>query len=66
MLKKPAADSSKMAMPEEMMKIIGLAMADGIQAIKYVRQHAKDYSLDENKIGIIGFSAGTAYHLELH
>ncbi len=57
---KMTADSSKVTIPEEMMKIIGLAISDGIQAIKYVRQHAAEYSLDTNKVGMIGFSAGTA------
>lgn len=31
---------------------------DGIQALKYVRQHAKEYGVDPNKVGIMGFSAG--------
>lgn len=31
---------------------------DGIQALKYVRHHAKEYGIDPNKIGIMGFSAG--------
>lgn len=39
-------------------KIIPMAIADGKRAITYVRQHAKEYSIDPGKIGIIGFSAG--------
>ncbi len=31
---------------------------DALQALKLVRAHAKDWNLDPNKIGIIGFSAG--------
>lgn len=31
---------------------------DALQAIKLVRAHAKDWGLDPNKIGIVGFSAG--------
>ncbi len=31
---------------------------DALQAIKLVRAHAKDWNLDPNKIGIMGFSAG--------
>ncbi|MEO8358772.1 MAG: alpha/beta hydrolase fold domain-containing protein [Vicinamibacteria bacterium] len=31
---------------------------DALQAIKLVRAHAKDWDLDPNKIGIMGFSAG--------
>jgi endo-1,4-beta-xylanase len=34
------------------------AVHDGLQAIRLVRAHAKDWNLDPNKIGIIGFSAG--------
>lgn len=33
-------------------------LMDAQQAIKYVRMHAKEYYLDSNKIGIIGYSAG--------
>src|SRR5215467_9283829 len=33
-------------------------IADGIQAIKVVRQHAADWGLSPNRIGFIGFSAG--------
>jgi len=38
--------------------IIPLAMADGLAAIKHVRQHAKDYGVNPQRIGIMGFSAG--------
>jgi len=31
---------------------------DALQAIRLVRAHAKDWNLDPNKIGIVGFSAG--------
>jgi endo-1,4-beta-xylanase len=33
-------------------------VSDAQQAIKLVRAHAKDWGLDPNKIGIMGFSAG--------
>jgi acetyl esterase/lipase len=33
-------------------------LMDAQQAIWYVRKHAKQYGIDENKIGIMGFSAG--------
>lgn len=36
------------------------AIADGQQAIRYVRGHAAEYAIDPAKIGIIGFSAGGA------
>lgn len=34
------------------------AVHDALQAIRLVRAHARDWSIDPNKIGIIGFSAG--------
>ena len=39
-------------------QLIPLALQDGLTAVKYVRQHAAQYKLDANKIGIMGFSAG--------
>ncbi len=33
-------------------------IADGIQAIKIVRQHAREWRVSPNRIGFIGFSAG--------
>ena len=33
-------------------------MADGIQALKIVRQHAREWRVDPNRIGFLGFSAG--------
>ena len=38
--------------------IVPLAMADGLTAMKYVRDHAKEMDIDPNKIGFMGFSAG--------
>jgi len=38
--------------------IVPLAMADGLAAIKHVRQRAKDYGVNPQRIGIMGFSAG--------
>ncbi|HEV8542880.1 MAG TPA: alpha/beta hydrolase fold domain-containing protein [Verrucomicrobiae bacterium] len=34
------------------------AVNDAFQAIRLVRAHAKDWNIDPNKIGIMGFSAG--------
>ncbi len=43
----------------EVTKQIGpLAIADGQQAVKIVRQRASEWSLAPNRIGIMGFSAG--------
>jgi acetyl esterase/lipase len=38
--------------------IIPLEVADGRAAIAYVRQHASEYKVSPDRIGIIGFSAG--------
>jgi len=35
-----------------------LAIADGKAALAYVRQHASEYNIKPNQIGMIGFSAG--------
>jgi acetyl esterase/lipase len=40
--------------------IIPLALADGKQAMVYVRQHAREWDLNPDKIGMMGFSAGGA------
>ena len=34
------------------------AVYDALQAIRLVRKHAKDFQIDPNKIGMMGFSAG--------
>jgi len=39
-------------------EIVAMAIADARKAITYVRQHAGDYGVLPNRIGIIGFSAG--------
>ena len=39
--------------------IVKLAMADGNAAIGHVRKHAKEYGVNPDRIGIIGFSAGS-------
>ncbi len=38
--------------------IIPMTIADGKKAIEHVRINAKQYGIDPNKIGIVGFSAG--------
>lgn len=38
--------------------VVPLAMADGLAAISHVRQHAQEYGVNPQRIGIIGFSAG--------
>ena len=41
-------------------KVIPLAMADGLAAVNYVRQHASEWGVSPDRVGIIGFSAGGA------
>ncbi len=49
---------------EEFKKMIGAVMpysvADGLTAVKYVRENAATLGVDQNKIGFMGFSAGGA------
>ncbi|MFD2099054.1 alpha/beta hydrolase [Flagellimonas iocasae] len=47
-------------MDQEIKPIIELAKADGFAAITYVRQHAQEFGVKPDQIGIIGFSAGGA------
>lgn len=37
---------------------IPMAVADGREAIAYIRKHAEEYNVIPNRIGIMGFSAG--------
>ncbi|WP_218127052.1 alpha/beta hydrolase [Catalinimonas alkaloidigena] len=37
---------------------IPLSIADGRAALAYVRQHAADFGVDPDRVGILGFSAG--------
>lgn len=50
---------SKVNWPEEeVTEIVTLATADGLTAIEHVRRNAKELSIDPQRIGMIGFSAG--------
>jgi predicted esterase len=39
-------------------QVMPLAINDGLNAVTYVREHAEEYGILKDKIGIIGFSAG--------
>jgi len=39
-------------------KVIPLSIADGLAAVAYVRQHASEFGVSPDRVGIIGFSAG--------
>lgn len=43
---------------DENAAVIPFAIADGREAIAYVRKHASEYNILTNRIGIMGFSAG--------
>ncbi len=48
----------KKAWDDESLAIIPLAIADGKQAVAYVRRHASEYNVSPERVGIMGFSAG--------
>lgn len=39
-------------------KVVPLSIADGLSAVTYVRQHASEWGVSPDRVGIIGFSAG--------
>lgn len=43
---------------KEIEPVVAMGINDGKQAITWVREHASDYNIDPDRIGIIGFSAG--------
>jgi acetyl esterase/lipase len=43
-----------------MESVIPFAGADGLAAVRYVRQHAEDFGIAKDRIGFMGFSAGGA------
>lgn len=42
-----------------------LATDDAMAALQYVRQHAADYNINPQKVGVVGFSAGGALAIRL-
>jgi acetyl esterase/lipase len=45
---------------ELLAKTVPLSVADGLAAVTYVRQHASEWGVSPDRVGIIGFSAGGA------
>ena len=45
--------------------IISMAVQDGRNAVKWVREHASDYDISPSKVGFLGFSAGATLALGL-
>jgi acetyl esterase/lipase len=52
--------SDRQKFQEMLSKIVPLAVADGLAAVTYVRQHAAEWGVSPERVGIIGFSAGGA------
>src|SRR5580658_8887386 len=50
---------------ETMKTVEPLAVADGLAAVAYVRQHAAEWGISPDRVGIIGFSAGGAVTAEV-
>ena len=56
--KQEMEDRTRKGADAERATVAGMAVADGRQALAYVRAHAAEYGVDPHRIGIIGFSAG--------
>jgi acetyl esterase/lipase len=50
--------ADKQKFQEMLAKVVPLAVADGLAAVTYVRQHASEWRVSPDRVGIIGFSAG--------
>jgi len=48
----------KKSVEADAIKVSPLALVDGLEAVKYIRNHAAELAIDPNKIGFMGFSAG--------
>ena len=53
-----AAKMGKKEFDDDVSKVIPLSVADGRNAIAWVRKHAAEYNISPERIGIMGFSAG--------
>jgi acetyl esterase/lipase len=60
---KAASGASRPPVPEAVRKVMALAIADGQQAVKVVRQHAAEWGIAPDRVGIMGFSAGAVVTL---
>lgn len=50
---------------EAMKNVEPLSVADGLAAVRYVRQHASEWGVSPERVGMIGFSAGGAVTAEV-
>lgn len=53
-----AGKMGKKEFDDDVSKVMPLVIADGRNAITWVRKHAVEYKIEANRIGIMGFSAG--------
>ncbi|HEU5165214.1 MAG TPA: dienelactone hydrolase family protein [Chitinophagaceae bacterium] len=53
-----ASKMGKKEFDDDVSKVMPLVIADGRNAIAWVRKHAAEYKIEANRIGIMGFSAG--------
>ena len=53
-----AAIADRQKFGEMIAKVIPQSNADGLAAVTYVRQHASDWGISPDRVGIVGFSAG--------
>jgi len=51
-------EKDKAKFQELVRPVIPMAIADGLAAVAYVRQHAAEFGISPDRVGIIGFSAG--------
>lgn len=61
----PELTASQKMVQELQPKVMELAGDDGRKAIAYVRANAEKYGIDPDRIGIVGFSAGSRVALEV-
>jgi acetyl esterase/lipase len=50
--------AEKQKFQEMLATVLPLSVADGLAAVNYVRQHASEWGVSPDRVGIIGFSAG--------
>jgi acetyl esterase/lipase len=53
-------DADRQKLGEILRSAEPLAFADGLAAVQYVRQHAAEWGVSPDRVGILGFSAGGA------
>jgi acetyl esterase/lipase len=60
----PTVETPPLGKDQGPTSIRSLSEEDGRQAIRFVRQHAAEWGIDSNRIGIAGFSAGGGIAVE--